>query len=270
MPQVETTLKRIISKLAGEEFVARIRLWRELWGGEPELRLIPTICDSKAGFLDVGANEGVYSLYARRYCRHVYALEPHPELAQRLTGILGDSGTVIPVAASDHAGTERLNIPMRDEHDVHTRSSLEADANPGFPTREVDVRLARVADLDLPEIGVIKIDVEGHELQAVKGARPLLVASHPILIVECEERHHRGGVARLIGYLEGIGYEGYFLHRGRLRPAAEFDPDQLQRLEAAKDPNGQRSPDYVNNFLFVERGNPAQLARIRAALPPVQ
>ena len=142
-----------------------------------------------------------------------------------------------------------------------------ADANPGLATRQVEVTLARVADLGFPAIGVIKIDVEGHEFQAVEGARALLVATHPILIIECEERHHRGGVARLIAYLEGIGYDGYFLLRGRLRPAAEFDPDQLQRRDDAKDPAGQRSLDYVNNFLFVERGNPAQFDRISAALP---
>lgn len=267
MSLINGNLKAIISRVFGEDLVARVRLWRELRGGEPELRLIPAICDSNAGFLDIGANEGVYSYYARRYCRHVYALEPHPELARRLRGLLGESGTVLPVAASDHAGTATLDIPVRGHRDIHTRSSLEPDANPGLATRQVEVTLARVADLGFPAIGVIKIDGEGHEFQAVEGARALLVATHPILIIECEERHHRGGVARLIAYLEGIGYDGYFLHRGRLRPAAEFDPDQLQRRDDAKDPAGQRSLDYVNNFLFVERGNPAQFDRISAALP---
>lgn len=266
MLQATSNLKRIAKRIAGQELAAKVRLWRELSAGEPELRLIPAICDSTACFLDVGANEGVYSYYARRYSKHVYALEPHPGLAERLRTLLGASGTVLPVAASDHSGIDTLSIPVRDNRDIHTRSSLEPEANPGFATREVEVTLARVADLRLPPIGAIKIDVEGHEMKAVIGAQPMLVASHPILIVECEERHNRGGVAQLMSYLGEIGYDSYFIHRGQLHPGAEFDVDRLQGLGAAKSVGTGRSPDYVNNFLFVDRADRGQLDRIGTGL----
>jgi FkbM family methyltransferase len=256
----------IIGSNGTESLIARRSILRELILGEVELNLIPEICDAETGFLDIGANEGVYACYAKRYCKHVYALEPNPDLASRLQSLLGARGTAMAIAASDHAGTEVLFIPVRDDRDVHTRSSLEANANPGFATRRIEVTLARVADLDLPPIGVIKIDVEGHEMKAVEGARPILIASHPILIIECEERHNRGGVAALMGYLKEIGYDCYFIHRGKLRPGGEFDIDALQRITDAKGLSSKRSPDYVNNFLFVDPSDPAQLTRIRAGL----
>ncbi len=255
---------------ARAELRVRKSIRQELLHGEPELRLIPRICDAKTAFLDIGANEGVYSCYARRYCAHVYALEPNPELGDRLRLLLGRRGTVLPVAASDHAGSEVLWIPVRAEHDIHTRSSLEPHANPGFATREIVVQLTRVADLGLPPVGVIKIDVEGHEMKAVEGALPLLIESHPILIIECEERHNEGGVARLMGRLAEVGYDCHFLHRGQLRSGAEFDIARLQRPEDAKGIGARRSPDYVNNFIFLNRADLGQRACVEAALATLQ
>jgi len=48
---------------------------------------------------------------------------------------------------------------------------------PGYLTLPID-------ELSLPTVRVVKIDVEGHELPAVRGMRGLLKRDHPVLIVE--------------------------------------------------------------------------------------
>ncbi|MEI9988010.1 MAG: FkbM family methyltransferase [Aliidongia sp.] len=117
-------------------------------------------------------------------------------------------------------GTAPFLIPVQDGRDIDTRCSLQADANAGFETREVEVRVSPIDALDLSDIGVIKIDVEGHEFDVLNGARRTIIARKPIVIIECEERHNAGGVDRVKGFFADLGYDGFFLHRGRLRRAA--------------------------------------------------
>lgn len=265
-PSVRSGLRGCVKKIIGDGLSARIRLRRELRNGEPELALIPLLCDPRFTFVDVGANEGVYAFYARNSCRHVYALEPNPDLGPHLRAILKDRGTVLPLAASEMAGNATFSIPLRGGRDVHTRSSLEATANPGFDLREISVEMARLSDLDLGPVNLIKIDVEGHELSALIGARDLLESSAPTVIVECEERHNAGGVARVTQFFDGLGYAGHFLHRGRLRPAADFSPEELQRPSEAKQVNALLKEDYVNNFIFIAPSNRDHLTKITQGL----
>ncbi len=82
-----------------------------------------------------------------------------------------------------------------------------------------------------------------------------MAASKPVCIVECEERHNAGGVAQAFAFFDGLGYRGYYLHRGVLHDGAGFDAAELQRPENAKAVGGGRSADYVNNFLFVHPDN---------------
>ena len=95
----------------------------------------------------------------------------------------------------------------------------------------------------------LKIDVEGHELAVLEGARHTLEAHRPALLIECEARHRADGDVRpVFDLLHSHGYNGTFFHNGRRRPLADFDPAKHQRIEpsATAPPRG-----YVNNFAFV-------------------
>jgi FkbM family methyltransferase len=237
-------------------------LGRELRHGEPELGILPLICDPTRTFVDVGANRGVYSYRALEFCSHVYALEAHPTLAAPLRRVLGRRGTVLNVAASDKRGNAQLAIPFRDGVEVDTRSTLEANANPGFELRTTSVETYPIDDLDLGPVGVIKIDVEGHEHSVLEGAIGTLTHDKPVVIVECEERHHAGGVERTFSLLEGLGYRGYFLQKGILRDGREFDPKVLQDVDKAS--SGQiRTGEYINNFIFIHPERNSSLSRLR-------
>jgi hypothetical protein len=140
---------------------------------------------------------------------------------------------------------------MRSGSEVATRSSLEGDANPGFALRQVKVVLRRLDDLETSNVGVMKVDVEGHELRVVQGARETLERDHPTIIIECEERHHAGGVAALRKQMELLGYRGYFIHGGELRNIQQFSARRFQSPTQALELGGRRSADYLNNFLFI-------------------
>lgn len=143
---------------------------------------------------------------------------------------------------------------------------MEPDANPGFETRDVTVRLTPIDALGLPPVGVVKIDVEGHELAVLRGAHRLLASHRPAVIVESEERHHAGGVEQVRRFLADLGYKGYYLHRGATHPIAAFDAARLQSPDTRKAVGAGRSPDYVNNFVHLHAAD-ARRPHLEACRP---
>ncbi len=253
-------MERLTPHLLAE---VRVRIARA--GTEPELGFLPLLADAGGTFVDVGANNGVYSYTALRSFARVVAIEAHPDLTAPLRRILGHRGMVLPLALSDAAGEATLWVPRQGRMDVTTRSSLDQQANPGFPMRPVQVAVATLDALAIERPAVLKIDVEGHEFSVLSGAVETLKRYKPVCIVEVEERHNAGGVARAFAFFARLGYEAWYLHRGRLMPGAGFDVDRLQSRDGAKTFEGAQSRDYVNNFLFVHPDNAEGLARIRTA-----
>lgn len=125
-------------------------------------------------FLDIGANLGLFSIFAARQVGrsgHVFAFEPSPRELVSLTRNLLENQcenvTVLGVCVTDEAGIRRFN-PGPDSHTgVGSLSTSEqggisafcTDLSRGFPNL-----LESLADRSL----VIKIDVEGAELHVIQ------------------------------------------------------------------------------------------------------
>lgn len=123
--------------------------------------------------LDVGANIGYFSALLSRRGAEVKALEPHPQLAESLVrnSAAWPGVSVTQAAASDFRGTAPLSMPSAFDEN-HGLATLEAE--PGNPDTIV-VQTVRLDDLiGDKRVGVLKIDVEGHELTAFAGAERAL------------------------------------------------------------------------------------------------
>lgn len=118
-------------------------------------------------FLDIGANQGLYSLIAATNpkCRKVIALEPVKETFDLLNyNIIHNNATSIitPVCAglSDTAGTATISV-----YPGHSgRASLKHQSNPEFQRK---IKLHDMQSLDdlIPDAWpiIVKVDVEGYE-----------------------------------------------------------------------------------------------------------
>lgn len=180
---------------------------RNWLGGEPELRLVARLCDPGRASIDVGASMGIYAYFMRGRSGSVVLLEPRPAAANWLRRAFRES-RVLQIAASDRSGTVQLRVP----HDPSRWGMATIEGANRLDDVEQDivaVATEPLDDLDLGSVGLIKIDVEGHESAVIRGAAKIIAADHPAVIVEAEERHRTGAVSELQAILSGYGYEGW-------------------------------------------------------------
>jgi FkbM family methyltransferase len=260
--------RRVAVRVLPRSLVGRARVFERLWADETELCLVRALLGTHGAFVDVGANDGPYSMLAAHFGRRVVAFEPNSAVAEGLRAALGRGVEVHAVALSDHAGSAVFFLPVQADTDITTRGSLEAGAHTDFQRREMTVDVATLDSFDLEDVALIKIDVEGHEWQVLRGALTTVRRDLPNLIVEIEEHRAPGNLTRFVGTLTGLGYEGFVVHDRQLMPVADFSVAVHQRPEHAP-AWGTRSRSYVNNFIWVAptRRSVIDTLRRRARLP---
>ena len=156
--------------------------------------------------LDVGANKGSYLFWLARWADRAVAFEPQPDLAdylRRATRSVGlNNVTVEPWGVSDRSGEARLFLP--------SEGSPEASLVSHTSSVSITVPVVRLDDRFTPDeaIAFIKIDVEGAEHAALRGAERILTERRPVLLFESEQRHLGGGDVR-DGFesLHRLGYQ---------------------------------------------------------------
>jgi len=162
-----------------------------LTAGGPEPQLMATFFDvissgSINTFVDVGANLGLYTwaFLSRIPNGQVIAVEPDPaslKLLRNTADRWGRSVEVHPVALFKEEGIRNLSVDRTGGH----RSSLVA-SNHG---EEFLVHTCRLDDIvGERSVGLVKIDVEGAEMDVLSGAQQTIQTSRPCLIVECFHR----------------------------------------------------------------------------------
>jgi FkbM family methyltransferase len=150
--------------------------------------LLPKLCPPGSVFVDVGANFGYFTcLCASKIGRagrgRVFSFEPNPACLRLLDKNLLINWSMSPVqvfrgAAGVQRTTVKLSVPR----------GHAANASLSIPARDadlVDVPMTRI-DAFVPEDIVatyMKIDVEGHEYGALKGAAALIARSPDLRIV---------------------------------------------------------------------------------------
>lgn len=167
-------------------------------------------------FYDIGAHGGVYTVTLRQRFPGlvVHSFEPQPgDLLANLALNGMDAANVHAVALGGKAGTVHMTTKERSSNHISQHG-------------ELPVRMVRLDDyvqrMKIPPPGWIKIDIEGLELSALRGAERLR-ESHPIIICEINHLSGRYGntVAELIDYLASLGYSIRALNDRQLLPVAE-------------------------------------------------
>ncbi|WP_247042179.1 FkbM family methyltransferase [Arthrobacter rhizosphaerae] len=138
--------------------------------------------------LDVGANCGNHTLYLSCIIGvEVHAFEPDGDLCSSIRSSAAINGvehlvTIHDVAVGDAEGFGRL-VQTAEHNRGAQRLHRVADD-------DSEMRIVRLDDLNFHKsVQVMKIDVEGMELEVLNGARNLVDKDHPEIYIECQTRH---------------------------------------------------------------------------------
>jgi FkbM family methyltransferase len=240
---IKQLAKLIVTKrheLVFDYYVLKLR-----GGLEPEMALLGKITKRHRLAIDIGANSGLYTYVLSKNFEYVEAFEPIKEITNKLRVYAnGKNINLNFIALSDHLGSATLNIPTisnRKEYGLATLNPFE-----GVKT-QLQVEIKTLDDYHYDCIDLIKIDVEGHELDVIRGGLKTIQRCKPVLLVEIEGRHLNGAsIEYVFEYIKSLGYEGFFLKNNHIHNLNLFSYEHDQKAHLSD----VMSKNYINNFFF--------------------
>lgn len=192
---------------------------------EPEIHLLPFLVRPHCVAIDGGANKGVYSWWLSKYCETVHAFEPNPKMFGYMRRAVPANVKPYNLALAKNKETRTFYLPTSGSKEHHTRGSLHK-VKARSKSREFIVNCIAIDDLNLENVGFIKLDVEGAELDCLLGAEKTLRRCRPVIMAEVT------GIGQskqeeLIQYLRQSHYEILLLNNGiltHLHHAAPLPP----------------------------------------------
>jgi FkbM family methyltransferase len=192
-------------------------------------------------FYDVGANGGLYTwlCQATHPESHVYAFEPVPDVARVVDEVCERNGLrakTEAIALSDQDGEATLFLSAK--------SDASNSLTPGFKKSKGEIVVPRttldryVADGGRPP-NVLKIDVEQHEEEVLRGGIGVIEAQRPDLVVELLPRDPVV-TQRVRDLLTSLGYVGHQIDPGSVVARQEADALQDWVFFHGKEPTSYR------------------------------
>ena len=198
-----------------------------------ELKLLKQIAFDLQTVLDVGVNRGEWTTILRGLNPNVivHCFEPTEAAFAKLSiALRGTNVELNHVALGSEQKTSQMWIFGQGAgvNSLHRRSGL---SEYGYTT-EPSTEIVNVTTLDsyvknrmIPSIDLLKLDVEDHELEVLKGAADFLPRIQRI-------QFEYGGanidsrvlLADLIDYLSGFGFTIYLIRAGSLTEVPSYDP----------------------------------------------
>lgn len=149
----------------------------------------PGIC------LDIGANVGNHTIYFSRFCNfdEVWAYEPDPDSFALLQYNVEENTTRTVRAFNVAIGNKTGTVRMTSDPVNPSRNHITKGGGREVPIVPITTNL---------QVALIKIDVEGHELEVIKGAYDVINRERPELFIE-----HHGDPSEILQHLPaGYGY----------------------------------------------------------------
>lgn len=155
-------------------------------------------------FYDAGANVGLFTLAAARLVGErgkVFSFEPDAGVARRLRENASYNGfawvSVLEVALSSHEGEVLF---ARADASVSPDRGVGRIVETGKVHSAISVRATTLDDFsrDHPIPDLLKCDVEGAEVEVLRGGEGLLRLHHPAIICELHSPECEAGVRRIL------------------------------------------------------------------------
>ncbi len=237
---------------------------------EVEVHILKYLVNEEDIVFDIGGNRGLYLYYfsKKNSPENIYCFEPNWNLYKTLIKLY-PKVTMNNLALTEKITSQKMEfkIPKINGKILESRGTLSFDNNENEDedSKVIEVNTTSldnyIACNGIRKVDFIKIDVEGHEFNVIKGSRKTLIKHNPILLVEIEQRHHNFSVNLIFDYLKDLGYSIYYfnIQKAKIININNFDIELQKKI---------KSKFYINNFFFIPKNkiNSDQIDSINTSL----
>lgn len=206
---------------------------------EPEIKILNQLTDIKTASIDIGVFRGVYTYRLAEISSKVYGFEANPIIFETLRKnllSLKNNIKLFNYGLSNTAGQSILRIPIRNKsifksnfEDYYEGGLATIENNNNLEGKKYDEFSINIEKLDnfkfKHKIGFIKIDVEGHELSVLEGAKKILKVEMPNLLIEIDNKHSLR-VNETFKFLKDLGYQAFYYDNKNLLSIENYNDNQ--------------------------------------------
>jgi len=180
-----STVKRLISvpdlDLHEWEWPAFDTKLIQVFNQVQDVHRIMKYVDNTAGCIQAGGACGAWPLMLSKYFKKVYTFEPN---ALNFSCLVINCQEPNVVAHRMALGDEIRDIGLRLD------GCEKTNAGAWYAHHDGDIPMVTIDSLNLKNVGLIQLDVEGMELEALKGARETIMESLPVISIEEKKLPH--------------------------------------------------------------------------------
>ncbi len=235
--------------------------------GKAFTSLLHALMETKkdATVYDLGAHTGYYSLLAASEIRkndsepRIVAFEPMPAYAETIRksvalNRLESAIRVVEIGISDKRADQTFYLAGSGST-LDQKVAQEASSTITIKTDRLD---DIIATQHLPIPSILKIDIEGHEMEAIDGMKGLLNAQKPVLFLEIIKKSGKFENQRFFATFERVismGYRAYMTETS----------GSILRLREIGDLKQEKFPN-VDMYTFIPSDNPEFASRANVIL----
>ena len=157
--------------------------------------------------LDIGAYIGNHSVFFSKYFKNVLSFEPNPH-----------SFNLLKLNTKKYKNINIFNFGLSKKNSTQDFYSYELNyggsslkKNNKIPYQKFKTKFYKFDQLNKKKkIDLIKIDVEGEELNVLKGLKDTVKKNQPIIIFEVQKDEIKNGSSKVIDYLKDLKYNKFY------------------------------------------------------------
>lgn len=169
--------------------------------------------DKKKNFIDIGANLGNHSIFFSEFFNKIYAFEPNKVIYSLLN-----------FNTKEYKNIKTFNLGLSNNNTIkkiyynnenYGGGSVFKENKSLFKNKKIFTQNIKLKKLDNIKLGrekvaIVKIDVEGHEYEVLRGMQKILASDSPILLIEIDNIYNKNLTRKIFNYLKKNNYLFYY------------------------------------------------------------
>ena len=177
--------------------------------------------------IDVGAATGMYASHFAEHSKNVICFEAVPPVYEQLEKIKQKHNNVIThnLAVADFEGVSGFYVDDKRLSNSGFQNLVDGPL--------INVDTVTIDSMKLNDVGFMKIDVEGVELDVLNGAKDTIKEYRPTCMVEVYEKFNKYPVDTTFDFFFSRKYRCFYNHKGQ---GLKLVRDMKEAIEAVKIP----------------------------------